>query len=432
MKYLITHALVVPMVHDGEYLEDASVGIDDDAIAFVGAAPATFRPDETIDAHGGIVMPALVDTHTHLAMELERNYKDDLPNLEAWLGEIFPIEAKLTRKDVYWASKLAFCELIQSGCTTCNDMYYLVDETARAANEAGVRAVLGITLVGDEKAQIASLGPQYDALVREVAQSDGRLKAAVAPHAVYTCSEGIYRYAHNFAQERGLLLHTHLAETDTEVAGCVRAHGATPFAWLESIGYFRDTKHVLAHCVHLSEEEADRMARYPDVSVATNPTSNAKLASGMAPICAYRRKGINVSLGTDGSSSNNNLNMFEEMHVASLVSTSLTRDITALPAYEVLKMATRNGAEALGYDTIGTLEAGKDADLILVDVRKPHLTPLNNPFSALVFAVQAGDVDTVFCKGRMLMRHRRLLTIDLEETMARTNECWKDLLRRQA
>lgn len=429
MNYLITNALVVPMTKKDFFLPKADIGIASGKIAFVGKAPAGFKADKTINAEGMIAMPSLVNTHTHLAMELERNYKDDLPNLESWLGEIFPIEAKLTRDDIYWASKLGLCELIQSGCTLFNDMYYQIDQTAKACEETGIRALLGMTMVGDEKTQIENLPRQYESVLPYLERSEGRIHAAPAPHAVYTCSEGIYKAAHDFAKAHGIVLHTHLSETTTENANCIKTHGKSPLQWLKSIGYFEGTHHILAHCVHLSDEDVQDLKSL-DAMVATNPTSNAKLASGMAPIGRYRKEGISVGIGTDGSSSNNNLNMFEEMHVASLISTALTGDITALPAYDVLAMATVEGAVGLGFPMIGTLQAGKEADLILVDARVPHMTPLNNPFSALVYSAQASDVDTVFCQGRMLMEGRKLLTLDKDEIMRQVDEHWQALLQR--
>jgi 5-methylthioadenosine/S-adenosylhomocysteine deaminase len=213
------------------------------------------------------------------------------------------------------------------------------------------------------------------------------------------------------------------------VDDCVKAHGQTPLDYLDGMGYFDDTKHLLAHCVHLTDSEISRLSQF-DAAVATNPTSNCKLASGVAPLGKLGKAGVKLCIGTDGSSSNNNQNLFEEMHVASLVSTVSTMDITSLPPYRVLEMATKNGADALGFPQIGTIQPGKEADLIIVDIHKPHLTPLNDPFSALVYAAQASDVDTVFCQGEMVMEHRRITGLDLEETMRKTNERWEDIKRR--
>lgn len=429
MYTLIKNALVIPMTKKDFYLEKADIGINHTHIDFVGHASKPIHADRIIDAEGMIAMPALVNAHTHVAMELERNYKDNLPTLEAWLGEIFPIEARLTEKDILWADRLGMLELIQSGCTLFNDMYYQVHCGAMAANEAGIRAVIGFTGIGDVANLKQTLDKEEPQVMREVDKSQGRIKVACAPHAVYTCSPDLFQWAHDWARERNALLHTHLAETATEVSECKKCYGATPFRHLEKLGYFKDTRHILAHCVHLGEDEMDSLKDL-DAAVCTNPTSNAKLASGMAPVGKMLQKGVKMTLGTDGSSSNNNIDMIEEMHVASLISSALTGDISSLTPYQILKMATTDGAKALGFDQIGTLEQGKEADLILIDTHKPHLTPLNNPFSALVFSVQASDVDTVFCQGRMLMEHRRMLTLDPEPVMKEVNAHWKDILAR--
>lgn len=428
MNTLVKNALVIPMTQKS-YTVQGDVGISETKIAFVGSAPSSFHPDRIIDAAGSIVMPALVNAHTHLAMELMRNFKDTEPNLMAWLSNIWPIEAKLTDEDILWASRLGVCELLQSGCTLFNDMYFSEHKTAQAANEGGIRASIGLTLFGDIDDTKRRLAEKPAACRKEVERSGGRVKLAVAPHAIYTCSEATYRYAHDWAKEHDALLHTHLSETKGEVDDCIKAHGVPPLEYLDSIGYFAKTKHLLAHCVHLTEEEISRLSQL-DAAVATNPTSNCKLASGIAPLGKMSAAGVKLCIGTDGSSSNNNQNLFEEMHVASLVSTVSTMDITSLPPYRVLEMATKNGAEALGFPQIGTIEPGKEADIIIVDIHSPHMTPLNDPFSALVYAAQASDVDTVFCQGKLVMEHRRILGIDMEETMRKTNEIWENVKTR--
>lgn len=429
MKTLIQHGVVIPMTKENLAVV-TDVGIDGKHIAFVGPAPKGWKADKTIDAAGCIVMPTLVNAHTHLSMELMRNYKDQAPNLMAWLNEIFPIEDKLSKEDILWASRLGVCELLQCGCTLFNDMYFEEEQTERAVNEGGMRASIGMTLVGDLTETKKRLSEKPKRFQEEMEKSDGRIHLAVAPHAIYTCSGETYQYAHDWAKEHGSLLHTHLSETKGEVEDCLKAHGKTPFDYLDSLGYFKDTKHLLAHGVHLTDGELCEM-RGMNISVANNPTSNCKLASGMARVGKMLSMGINVCLGTDGSSSNNNQNMFEEMHVASLVSTALTGDIASLPPYKVLEMATINGAEALGFgDVIGTLEAGKEADLLILNTRNTHMTPLNDPFSALVYSAQSSDVDTVFCQGKLVLEKGKVLGIDENEAMQGTLRCWKDILSR--
>jgi len=428
MNTLLKNALVIPMTKEGLALR-TDIGITDKYIAFVGKAPASFRSDKTIDVAGSIVMPSLVNAHTHLAMGLMRNYKDTAPNLMAWLNPIWAIEAKLTDEDILWASRLGVCELLESGCTLFNDMYFSEEQTVQAVNDGGMRASIGLTLMCDLEEAKKRLVDKPKKCRQGVEESGGRVKLAVATHAIYTCPEETYRYAHDWAKEHDVLLHTHLSETKGEVDDCLKAHGVTPLEYLDSIGYFADTKHLLAHCVYLTDKEIERLATL-DASVATNPTSNCKLASGIAPLGKMHKKGVRLCLGTDGSSSNNNQNMFEEMHVASLLSSVSTMDITTLPPYQVLEMATKNGAEALGFPEIGTIEPGKEADIIIVDTHKTHLTPLNDPFSALVFAAQASDVDTVFCQGKLVMEHRHILGIDKDKVMEKSNLLWEDIKKR--
>lgn len=429
MKTLIKNVLIIPMTERDLSLQ-GDIGIDGTRIAFVGSADKSFVPDTVLDGTGMIAMPSLVNAHTHLSMELMRNYKDTCANLQDWLGEIFPIEDKLTASDIRIVSDLGIAELIKGGTTTFADMYFFAHETGKAVVESGVRACLGLTLFGDvedSRRRVQERGPLMEAVA---AQSNGRIRVDIAPHAIYTCSTATYRYAHDYAKANKTAMHTHLSETDKEVQDSISRFNRTPGDYLASIGCFDDIRTYLAHCVHSTDAELSRFTAY-DIGIVHNPTSNCKLASGIAPIAKIRQAGIPLALGTDGASSNNNLNLIEEMHIASLLCTVSTGNTMALTPYDTVRMATAGGAEVLGLDDrIGTLEAGKDADLILVDTKKSHMTPLNNPFSALVFSAQASDVDTVFCQGRLLMQNRRLTTIEETEAMRKTELCWKDILTR--
>jgi len=425
MNILIKNALVIPMTQRN-YSYKGDLFIQDGV--FVDGTD--FHADKIIDAEGMIALPSLVNAHTHTPMELMRNYKDTAPNLMAWLSEIFPLEDKLVDNDIYWASKLAIAEMIQSGCTTFSDMYFMQENTIRAAQESGVRGVIGLTLFGDEeetKKRIAIFEkflPRY--------QDEEKISFMVAPHAIYTTTIGSYQTAHDWIVKNPQIkgMHTHMSETMTEVNDCLKSHNTTPLCYLKDNGVLEGIKVVLAHGVHLTEEEMKICNDY-GISVAHNPSSNCKLASGIAPLSQLRKAGINLALGTDGSSSNNNQDMFEEMHVAALLSTVSTMDPMANTPYDILSMATIGGARAVGLGSkIGTIEEGKDADCILINTKTPHLTPLNDPFSALVFAAQGSDVDTVLCKGEILMEKRRLTTIDVNEVMEQTNACWEDLKKR--
>lgn len=426
MKTLLTNALIIPMKTEGESLR-GDIGIDGPHISFIGEKPDTFVPDTTIDASTMLAMPALVNAHTHLAMELMRNYKDTAPNLHAWLSEIFPIEDKLTAKDVLTSSRLGVIELLQSGITLFNDMYLFPESTAIAVNEAGIRATLGLTLFGDLASSKQRIREREKLTDAAIAASKGRIRLDIAPHAIYTCSKETYQYGHAWAHDNARQMHTHLSETKKEVDDCLKEHGKTPLEYLESIGALQDLPTVLAHCVYLTESEI-QMLKGMHISVAHNPSSNCKLASGIAPVATFFRNGINVAIGCDGSSSNNNQNLFEEMHLSSLLSTVLTGDIAGLTPFQTLKMGTINGAKAFGMDKkIGTLEVGKEADIILIDLNKAHLTPLNDPFSALVYAAQASDVDTVFCQGNMVMHKRKVLGLDQERVQKEVESCWQDI-----
>lgn len=430
MKTLIANALVVPMTKEGYSLR-ADIGIDGKHIAFVGKADASFQPDRVIDASSFLAMPALVNAHTHLSMGLMRNYKDDMPTLQEWLAEIFPIEDLLDERNILFASRLGIMESIQSGVTTVADMYFNQHSTAKAILEGGIRASIGITLFGDLR-QSKERVKKSETLLRDFRDHpDNRIRFDYAPHAIYTCPEETYRYAHALAKDHGAILHTHLSETRKEMEDSISTFGDTPLSYLSRIGCLADIKSLLAHCVHLTEEELIILKDH-NATIVHNPSSNTKLSSGLAPVSKFLEQGLQVALGTDGASSNNNLNMFEEMHIASLIGRVYAPTNTKLTPYQVLSMATTNGAKALGLDArIGRLEAGMEADILLLDLQKSHLTPLNDPFSALVYAAQASDVDTLFCQGKMLMQNRKMLTLKEEDVLRDVNSCWADVLSRK-
>ena len=397
------------------------VSIRDGKIHRIGTVEE--KGTEEIDGSGMIAMPSFVNCHTHAAMVLMRNFKDGKANLQDWLAEIFRIEDKLEDGDIYWASKIAAAEMIESGCTAAADMYFNGWNTIRAFKEAGIRGIIGMTFFGDGKETEQRLQTLPQRLDEEAAGSD-LIRIDAAPHAIYTCTRETYEAAADWALGRGAMVHTHLSETRKEVEDSLRESGMTPLEYLDSFGFFRAPAY-LAHCVHLTDSEIERLGEIRSASVVHNPASNLKLASGYAPVAKMRESGINVAIGTDGASSNNNLSMIKDIGLAALLAQP------RLSAYDILSMATRDGAKALGLGSrIGTLEEGKDADLILVDTHQVNETPLNDPFSALAFSTDRKNIDTVFCKGRKLLEHGRLLTIDKEEAIAKANEQWEALLRR--
>jgi len=364
--------------------------------------------DFVIDGDGALALPGLVNTHTHAAMTLLRGYADDMV-LQDWLAnKIWPLEAHLTGDDVYWGTRLACLEMVRTGTTAFNDMYFFMEEAARAVDESGIRAVLSygfIDLNSPEKRESECRATEHLAAhVR--ALNNPRIKFAAGPHAIYTVSPEGLGWCAEFAREQQCGIHIHLAETEKEVTDCVAQHGRRPAAHLDACGILTP-RTVAAHCCWLDDAECDLLGKR-GVSASHNPASNMKLATNRA--MPYRRllaAGANVCLGTDGCASNNNLDMFGEAKTAALLQKFFWNDPTLLPAPEALAMATAHGAEALGFPT-GRLAAGAPADLILVTARTACNTPLHNATSNLVYACSGGSVETTICSGRVLMLDREI------------------------
>lgn len=426
MITLIENATIIPMTERNLSLR-GSILIKDGIIDTVGEHAAV-KADEIIDASDMIALPSFIDAHTHLAMVLMRNYKDTSENLQDWLSEIFPIEDKLDDRDIYEASRLGAAELIQSGCTVFADMYFNAWNTVKAVKEAGMRAVIGQTFMNDAadaEFRIRELAPR----ILEEIGSDDMIRLDAAVHAIYTSTPDCYQRAAEWVQERGVRLHTHLSETRKEVDDCLSAYGKTPVELLNDLGVFQVPVYA-AHGVHINGNEMD-ILRDNNVSIVHNPSSNMKLASGIAPVKLYREKGINLALGTDGASSNNNLSMVKEMNIAALLQTVACMTPAAARPYDILEMATAGGARALGLDDrIGTIEAGKEADIVLISTKDVNMTPMNDPFSAVIFSADRKNIDTVFCRGKKLLEHGELKTIDKTEAIRKTKERWEDILRR--
>jgi len=383
----------------------AAVHVDGNRIVEIGPPR---EADVTIDALGKALLPGFVNTHTHAAMTLFRGYADDM-ELQSWLSaKIWPAEARLTPDMAYWGTKLACLEMIKSGTTSFNDMYFFMDHAARAVDEMGIRAVLSegfIDLFHEDRAE-EELRKTRTAIDRISSMRNPRITPAVGPHAVYTVSESSLRALRAMADERACPFHIHVSETKGEVEGARKDHGKTPAAYLDAIGVL-GPRVVAAHSVWLEEAEIATFARR-GVAVAHCPVSNMKLAVGRAmPLAAMQRAGVTVSLGTDGAASNNRLDMFESMKLAALLHKFAADSATVAPAAEVFDMATRGGARALGLDA-GSIEVGKLADVILVDLHRPEMTPSHNLVSNLVYAATGDCVDTVICDGRVVMEGRRV------------------------
>lgn len=426
MDILIENGTVLTMNKECSVIKNGAVAIKNDKILAVGSEDelADMEAVKTIDAKNGLIMPGLINTHTHAAMTLFRGMADDLP-LMSWLNEhIFPAEAKLDTEKVYTGSTLACAEMIMSGTTCFCDMYLYEDQVARAAKDAGIRAVTGEVLFDFPSPAYGPIekGFEYTRMLAEKWKNDPLIRIAVEPHSPYLCSTDLLKKANEMAQELDLLLVIHVSETKDEVAKNIATHGVTPVALLAENGVL-SPRLLACHCVVLSENDISLLKQY-DVKVAHNPESNMKLASGIAPIPLLLEKGIGIGLGTDGCSSNNDLDMFMEMDTAAKLHKVNDHDPTVMDAKTTLKMCTIEGAKALGISELtGSLEPGKQADVIIINTRKPHLTPMYNPMSHLVYAVRGSDVDTSVINGRVVMENRELKTIDLEKIMADARQC---------
>jgi 5-methylthioadenosine/S-adenosylhomocysteine deaminase len=364
--------------------------------------------DFIIDGDGAIAVPGFVNTHTHAAMTLLRGYADDMV-LQDWLSQkIWPLEAHLTGDDVYWGTRLACLEMIRSGTTTFNDMYFFMEDAARAVGEAGIRAVLSygfIDLNNPEKRESECRATEK--LVAHIRTlGNPRISAAAGPHAIYTVSPEGLKWCAAFANEEKIGIHIHLAETEKEVTDCTELYGKRPAAHLDACGILTP-RTVAAHCCWLNEAECALLARQ-GTSPSHNPASNMKLATNRAmPYHWLSEAGANITLGTDGCASNNNLDMFGAARTAALLQKFFWNNPTLLPAPEALSMATANGAKALGLPT-GRLVKGAPADIVLVASRTAANTPLHNATSNLVYSCSGGDVETTICNGRVLMLNREV------------------------
>jgi len=422
VSLIVSGGTVVTMDRAGRVLSPGALAIDGRDIVGVdtpAAIGSRFSARDTVDATGQLVLPGLVNTHTHAPMTLYRGLADDLA-LKAWLEQyIFPAEAKtVTPEFVRAGTRLAVLEMIQSGTTTYADMYYFEEEIARVTKEAGLRGVLGETIIQfpspDAKTPAEGVA-RAEAFIKEF-ETDELIVPAIAPHAMYTLDTSTLKAIRAVADRRRVPVLIHLAETKDEIATARTRHKATPVGYLESIGFW-GPRTLAAHGVWLSPADMTVLARRR-VGVAHNPESNMKLASGAADVVGMRRAGIPVGLGTDGAASNNDLDMFEAMRQAAFLAKLHTMDPRALPARTALEMATIEGARALGMESdIGSLEPGKRADLIAVSTAAPRQVPMYDPFSHLVYVTRGDDVRTTIVNGRVLMRDRKILTLDEAEVL---------------
>ena len=425
---LISGDFVLTFNESKEILENGAVAVAGDDIVAVGNSSDLMKEieaKEELDASGCLIMPGLINLHTHAAMTCFRGLADDLP-LQEWLHEhIFPAEATyVSEKNVYWAALLAVVEMIKSGTTTFCDGYFFEDGAARAVAASGIRAILGQGVVDfpapgvpDPRINLKAA----EAFVFRWQEKSPRLTPSIFCHSPYTCSPETLISAKDICREHEIIFQIHLAETRTELEETRQRYGNRPVDHLANLGLL-DAQTICHHAVMVNDKEIELLA-HSGVGVSHNPESNMKLASGVAPLPKMLAAGVKVGLGTDGCASNNNLDVFQEMDTAAKIHKVHQGDPALSSALQVAAMATNGGAAALGMSPVlGSLEPGKKADLIIIDLNQPHLTPMYDPCSHLVYAARGADVRDVIIDGSIVMRERQLLEVNEQEVMAKVRE----------
>jgi 5-methylthioadenosine/S-adenosylhomocysteine deaminase len=424
---VIKNAMILSIDKDFNFWKSGSIVIRGRFISAIGELTEeemSFPSATVIDGKGKLVMPGLINTHTHVPMTIFRGYADDLP-LHQWLYEyIFPIESEfINAGNVKVGAKLAIAEMLRSGTTTFNDMYYFVDEIAQVAESAGIRAVLSESVIDFPVPN--SPTPQDSLRLSEKLinkwKDHSLVTISISAHSPYSCSGKLIQDAKALADKYGVPFNMHVAETRKEFDESMQLTGLTPTAYLQKLGILGPNV-IFAHGVHLTADDIEILAAN-GVSVAHNPECNMKLASGVAPVPQLLRAGVKVGFGTDGVASNNNLDLFEEMNTAAILHKLNSNDPTVLNARTVVEMATMGGARLLGKEKeIGSLEVGKKADLIVLDMMQPHAHPVYNIYSILVYSMQGSDVETVIVDGKIVMLNRKLTLLDVDGLYEET-EC---------
>jgi 5-methylthioadenosine/S-adenosylhomocysteine deaminase len=428
---LIHDCTILPMNGKG-IIERGFIAIRDTKISHIESAKtSSIRAKRTLDGQGKIALPGLVNCHTHVAMTLFRGIAEDKPFDEWWKEAIWPLEQKLKRSDIYIGALLGCLEMIKSGTTCFADMYFHEDAVAEAVEKSGMRAVLapGIIEAGSRRLGEKTLKEAVKMAQAYHECADGRINIQLGPHTASTCSPELLKKVRAAASKLKVGLHLHLAESRSMVETVKKSFGLSEVELLEKIGFLGQDV-LAAHCIHLSKKDMQTMKRY-NVKVAYNPVANMKLASGIPKIYDLLRFGLTIGIGTDGAACNNSFDMFESMKFAALLQKIFYMNPAVLPAEKVLRMATIEGAEALGLEKeIGSLEVGKKADLILVNLEEPHLTPLHDIYTNLVYSAGGSDVDTVIVNGKILMENRKVRTLNEIEVMEEARRTAKDLIER--
>lgn len=424
------NATIVPMEPGSNIIENGFLVIEGDLITDIGAGNPV-NPVNPIDLSGKIIIPGLINAHTHLAMTLYRGLADDLP-LYDWLqNHIWPAEAKHTnRENVAMGAKLGLCELIRTGTTTFSDMYFFSEVTAQCAVKAGLRAVIGEAVVDFPTKSYTNTTEAFRLIERFIDQwkNNALIHPAIILHSPYACSKETLQKAMDMALKHQVCINIHISETQQEVNDSFQKHQLSPVAYLNQMGFF-DASVCAAHMVWPDENDLNILSD-KNVSIAHCPTSNMKLASGIAPVPAMMEKGINIALGTDGCASNNNLNLLREMHLAALLHKGNTLNPRAVTACQALEMATINGAKALKIDHLtGSLKAGKKADLAIIDTQNSFMSPVYDVYSAIVYAAESHCIESVLVNGKPLMIGRELLTLNELEFISALNKFKQNINR---
>ena len=421
MGIVIKNALVVIPKGKEDVIEKTDLYLEKDRIVGIGEAPEGFAEEKMIDAADKLVIPGLINCHTHSYMSFMRNVADDLSFMDWLFGTIDPIEQQMTDEDAYWGANLAIIEMMKSGTTCFNDMQMNIHQTTKAVKESGMRAVICRGLVGSGNDEAGQMRLRQAYAERDAASDCDRLTFLLGPHAPYTCDEEYLKIIAAEAKKKKMGIHVHLSESVSEIEQIQEKYGCTPIELAERTGLF-DVPAIAAHCVQVTEKDIDILKAH-QVSVVTNPASNMKLGNGFAPVARMLEKGVNVCLGTDGAASNNCLNLFHELSLLTLIHKGVGKTPQCISAKEGFRIATINGAKALGLDKeIGSSEVGKKADLAILDLNVPSLTPRNNLIAGLSYSANGSEVDTVIINGEITMEHRKLLTIDEELVYKKIND----------
>lgn len=411
MGILLKSILAVLPENDRDVIKETDIYIEGSRIVGIGEKPEGFSADKVVNGKDRLAIPGLINCHTHSYMSFMRNVADDLSFMDWLFGTIDPIEQQMTDEDTYWGACLAIIEMMKSGTTCFNDMQMNIHQTTRAVKESGMRAVIcrGLVGSGDDEAGQSRLKQAYEE--RDAAKDCDRLTFMLGPHAPYTCDDAYMRIVSEEAKKNHMGIHVHLSESESEIQQIKEKYDCSPIEMADKNGLF-DVPAIAAHCVQITESDMD-ILRKKHVSVVTNPASNMKLGNGFAPVPAMLEKGINVCLGTDGAASNNSLNLFHELSLLTLIHKGVNRTPQCISAREGFRIATINGAKALGLEKeTGSLEVGKKADIAILNLNTPSLTPRNNLLAGLSYSANGSEVETVIIDGKVTMENRKVLTLD--------------------